>query len=72
MDSRLSLTYEKMKMKKITADQITLNINARLALLKKQGHHNSQLVELLNDICRHNHGIENIEVSTDNHRAAAH
>ena len=54
-------------MKKITADQIIRNLNSRIALLKKQGHHNSQLIELMNDISRHSMGIENIDDSTAAH-----
>ena len=58
-------------MKKVTAQQIIDNINARLILLKSQGFKDHiasmQLQELLDDICRHNMGIESIETSTKNH-----
>ena len=73
MDSRLSFNQENEKMKKITADQIIRNLNARIALLQKQGHRNSQLSELLNEICRHSAGIENIDDSTlAHHRGLRH
>ena len=59
-------------MKKVTAQQIIDNMNARLALLKSQGFEGNhpatcQLQELMDDICRHNMGIESIETSTKNH-----
>jgi len=57
-------------MKKITAEQIIENINARLQLLNEQQVDKSttyQLQDLLNDICRHRANIENIDCSTDRH-----
>ena len=60
-------------MKKITAQQIIDNINARNSLLAKQGFDQNhpvrcQLQDLLDDICRHNMAIENIDDSTRNRK----
>ena len=51
-------------MKKVTAQQIIDNLNARLALVRAQGGKDSELQALLDDICRHNMKITDIDNST--------
>ena len=62
-------TERNIMAKKVTAQQIIDNINAKIGLIRAQGlgvKHYRDLQELLDDICRHNNGMQSIDIETLN------